>query len=58
MENRLLSLKELSKYVGVSKATIYRYIKGRKIPAIKVGRLWKFRKEKIDEWLDKQSQGK
>ena len=54
MENSLISLKELAKYIGVSKATIYRYVKRKKIPAIKIGRLWKFRREGIDKWLKKQ----
>ena len=54
MENSLISLKELAKYIGVSKATIYRYVKRKKIPAIKIGRLWKFRTERIDAWLNMQ----
>lgn len=54
MENRLMSLKDLAKYIGVSKATIYRYVKKGKLPAIQIGRLWKFRKEKIDKWLEGQ----
>ena len=54
MQERLMSLGELAKYIGVSKATIYRYVKRKKIPAIKIGRLWKFRRNKIDAWIEKQ----
>lgn len=54
MESHLMSLGELARYIGVSKATIYRYLKKGKLPAIKIGRLWKFRKEKIDKWLEEK----
>ena len=51
MERPLMSLKELAKYLGISKVTLYRYIKNKKIPAIKIGRFWKFKKAKIDAWV-------
>ena len=54
MESPLMNLEELAKYIGVSNTTVYRYLKQKKLPAIKIGRLWKFRKEKIDAWLEKQ----
>ena len=54
MESPLMSLEELAKYIGVSNTTVYRYLKQKKLPAIKIGRLWKFRKEKIDTWLERQ----
>lgn len=54
MGNPLMSLEELAKYIGVSNTTVYRYLKQKKLPAIKIGKLWKFRKEKIDAWLERQ----
>lgn len=51
MENSLMSLEDLAKYIGMSKATICRYLKKGKLPEIQIGRLWKFRKEKIDKRL-------
>ena len=54
IESPLLNLAQLAKYIGVSPASVYRYIKAKKIPAIKIGHFWKFRKEKIDEWLEKR----
>jgi excisionase family DNA binding protein len=36
-------------YLGVKRDTVYKWIT-RRLPAYKVGRLWKFRKEEIDEW--------
>ena len=54
MQSPLMNLDELAKYIGVSNTTVYRYLKQEKLPAIKIGRLWKFRKEKIDEWITRQ----
>jgi len=50
MEDRWLSVEEMSKYLGVSSDTVYRWISERNMPGHKIGRLWKFRKEEIDEW--------
>ena len=51
MEDRWLSVAEMSKYLGVSSDTVYRWISGRNMPGHKIGRLWKFRKEEVDEWM-------
>jgi len=51
MENRWLSVEEIAKYLGVSKDTIYNWINGKNMPAHKIGRLWKFKREEIDEWV-------
>ena len=54
MESPLMNLDELAQYIGVSNTTVYRYLKQGKLPAIKIGRLWKFRKERIDKWLEEK----
>jgi excisionase family DNA binding protein len=46
-----LSLKQLCKYIGISKETAYRYIYSGKIPCYKLGKLYKFHKEEIDIWV-------
>ncbi|MGB3975884.1 MAG: helix-turn-helix domain-containing protein [bacterium] len=51
MNDRWLSVEEISKYLGVSLDTIYRWIEKRGIPAHKVGRLWKFKISEVDEWV-------
>jgi excisionase family DNA binding protein len=51
MEDRWLSVAEMSKYLGVSSDTVYRWISERNMPGHKIGRLWKFRKEEVDEWM-------
>ena len=48
---RLMTAEEVARYLRVAERTIYRLIKGHKIPAIKVGHQWRFEKASIDEWL-------
>ena len=51
MDDRWISVEEIAAYLGVKRDTIYKWIARRKMPAHKVGRLWKFRKEEVDEWV-------
>ena len=50
-DNRWLSLADLAAYLGIKQATVYKWIKRKGMPAHKAGKLWKFRKEEIDEWM-------
>lgn len=50
-EDRWLSVGEIAEYLGVVKASVYRWIERRGLPAHKVGKLWKFKKEEVDEWV-------
>lgn len=45
------SLEDIAKYLGVSKDTIYRWISKKQMPATKIGRQWKFKLSKVDEWI-------
>ncbi len=51
MEDRWLSLEEVAAYLGIKKDTLYKWIYRKHIPAHKVGRLWKFKKEEVDAWI-------
>lgn len=50
-EDRWLSVDEIAGYLGIQRETVYNWISKKKMPAHKVGRLWKFRKEEIDDWV-------
>jgi excisionase family DNA binding protein len=51
MEDRWLSVDEIAEYLGIKRDTVYKWIGENRMPAHKVGRLWKFRKEEVDEWV-------
>jgi len=49
--DRWLSVEEIAVYLGVKRDTIYKWIERKNMPAHKVGSLWKFRKDEIDDWV-------
>ena len=49
-----LTTEEVLEYLQVNLRTVYRLIKAGKIPAVRVGRQWRFRKRDIDAWLEGQ----
>lgn len=49
-----LTTEEVLEYLQVNLRTVYRLIKAGKIPAVRVGRQWRFRKRDIDSWLETQ----
>ncbi|HVA65312.1 MAG TPA: helix-turn-helix domain-containing protein [Elusimicrobiota bacterium] len=55
IEKRYLDVDELSKYLGISKWLIYKFIKNREVPFIPFGRLVRFDRMAIDKWAEKRS---
>ncbi len=51
-DDHFLTTEEVLDYLQVNLRTIYRLIKAGKIPAVRVGRQWRFRKKDIDAWLN------
>src|SRR5258706_1058679 len=54
MDETFLTTEEVLEYLQVNLRTVYRLIKAGKIPAVRVGRQWRFRKRDVDAWLDSQ----
>jgi len=53
MKEQLMSVEELADYFNVKQQCIYNWIREKdryKLPAIKMGRVWRFRKEDIELW--------
>ena len=51
MQERWLSVHEIAAHLGVNRDTIYKWIVRKKMPAHKVGRLWKFTATEVDTWV-------
>jgi excisionase family DNA binding protein len=51
MDDKWLSVDEIAAYLGVKRDTIYKWISRKQLPGHKAGRLWKFRKTEVDNWI-------
>lgn len=54
MDDTFLTTEEVLDYLQVNLRTVYRLIKAGKIPAVRVGRQWRFKRADLDAWLDGQ----
>jgi excisionase family DNA binding protein len=51
----VMNIRQASQYLGVSPDTLYKYVNEQKIPAFKLGNRWRFKKTKLDQWMDEKS---
>ncbi|MDZ4198077.1 MAG: helix-turn-helix domain-containing protein, partial [Kiritimatiellia bacterium] len=49
-----LNIGEVAEYLKLSRETLYKYVQRGLIPAIKIGRHWRFHRESLDSWLNQQ----
>ena len=54
----IMTVREVSDYLRVHPATIYRLLKRNQIPAFRVGADWRFEIEAIERWQKKQQAGR
>jgi len=54
-ENDVLTISEVAEYLKVAERTIYRLAAAKKVPAFKVGGMWRFSRADIDAWIKQQS---
>ena len=50
--SRVMNVTEVARYLRVVPDTIYRKARRGEIPAVKVGKVWRFPKETLDKWLN------
>ncbi len=51
LSDRWLSVEEVAQYLGISKETVYRWLEKKKIPAHRIGKLWKFQLSEVESWV-------
>jgi excisionase family DNA binding protein len=54
----MLTLPEVAKLLRVHESTIYRLLRRRELPAFKIGRDWRFRRDSIERWMREREQKK
>jgi len=52
---RLMTIKEVADYLRLSKVTVYKMTRQGKIPALKIGKQWRYNKSEIDSWVKQKS---
>lgn len=54
MENQLLTSSEVAEWLHMDEATVRRMSRDGKLPAVKIGRCYRYRQADLDEWYSKQ----
>jgi len=54
MDDRWMTVKDVAEYLQLSRDQIYHLAQQGRIPVSKIGYRWRFKKEKIDQWMDEQ----
>lgn len=55
MVKEIMTARQLAKYLQLNEATIYKLARSGEMPASRVGRSWRFRKDLIDHWLKRDA---
>lgn len=55
--HEILTLEEVALYLRLKPQTIYKWAQEKRIPAVKLGKEWRFRRSVLDRWLDDQMLG-
>jgi excisionase family DNA binding protein len=52
----IMTVRDVADYLRLSEATIYQMARQGRIPVLRMGRTWRFKKEFIDNWLETSTQ--
>ncbi|MGP1588225.1 MAG: PTS sugar transporter subunit IIA [Treponemataceae bacterium] len=54
MEDDILTIEEVAKYLRVSERTVYDWAQKGEIPSGKIGTVWRFKKNEIERWVNER----
>ncbi len=54
MVDQILTLKEVASYLKLAEKTAYRLAGEGKLPGFKIGGSWRFKREDLETWIEKQ----
>jgi excisionase family DNA binding protein len=55
-ESTILTVRDVAEYLRMSEAKVYRLANDRHLPAIRIGKSWRFRKDLLDQWLSQRTE--
>jgi len=50
----MMNVHDLATYLRLSEAKVYRMANSGSVPAFRVGKSWRFKKDMIDDWIQRQ----
>ena len=50
----VMTIAEVAEYLRIPRASVYKLAQQGRIPCQKVGRHWRFRRQAVDLWLDRE----
>lgn len=50
--DKIMTLEEVAEYLRLTPQTIYTWAQEKKIPAVKLGKEWRFKKSLIEKWFN------
>lgn len=56
-ETPAMTVRQVAAYLNVNEKTVYRLAQRRDLPAFKVAGAWRFKREDIDLWIERQKSG-
>lgn len=56
-ETDIMTLREVALYLKIKERTVYHLVSKGRMPGFKVGGAWRFRKSRIDEWIEENQVG-
>jgi PTS system nitrogen regulatory IIA component len=54
VEDVILTIEEVAKYLRVSERTVYEWAQKGEIPSGKIGTVWRFKKSEIEQWVNER----
>jgi excisionase family DNA binding protein len=56
-QREVMDIRQAADYLGISADTLYKYASEGFVPAFKLGNRWRFKRSRLNDWMDQQSSG-
>ena len=50
-----MDIRQAASYLGISADSLYRYASEGVVPAFKLGNRWRFKRDLLDRWMERES---
>ena len=52
----IMTVHDVAEYLRLSEAKVYKMANEGRVPALRMGKAWRFKKELIDEWIRRETE--